>query len=121
MFFSSLFNRKYKGYDRDDDRFTIYRSSTVSLGAVSIGVLPLMLSAALFIDPENLSLQHTYHQPTGRLSLGAEPSCSRPPWVKLNRFSSAQPQSEALTIVRSTGVVGATKKPLSTAQVVDSP
>jgi hypothetical protein len=22
-----------------------------------------MLSAALFIDPENLSLQHTYHQP----------------------------------------------------------
>lgn len=74
-----------------------------------------MLSAALFIEPENLSLQQSTINLHVRLSLGAEPSCSRPPWVKLNRFSPTPPQSGVLVNVWGTVEVRATKKPLTTA------
>jgi len=87
----------------------------LTLVGVSIGAIPLMLSAALFIRPENLSLQQSTINLHVCLSLGAEPSCTRPPWVKVNRFASTLPQSGALAIVWSTVDVGAIKKPLTTA------
>lgn len=45
-----------------------------------------------------------YIKPSPCLSVGAEPSGSRSPWVKLNRFPSTLPQSGALAIVWSTVV-----------------
>ena len=81
-----------------------------------------MLSATLFIRPENLSLQQSTINLHACLSLGAEPSCSRFPIeplqvsVKLNRFPPTLPQSGALINVWGTAVVtGAIKKPLTTA------
>ena len=94
---------------------------TFTLVGVSIGAIPLMLSAALFIRPENLSLQQLTISLHGRLSLGAEPSCSRPPWVKLNRFPPSLPQSGALSIARGAVVVGAIKKPLTATPRSGSP
>lgn len=97
----------------------------IGLGLISIcnlytqvvhnGVLPLLCCAALFIDPGNSSLPRPIVSLSGRLSLGAQPSRSRSPWVKLNRFSSTLPQSGALAIVWSTVAEWETKKPLTTA------
>jgi hypothetical protein len=67
-----------------------------------MGLTPVYSSAALFIRPENLSLQQSTINLHACLSLGAEPSCSRPPWVKLNRFSPTLPQSGALINVWGT-------------------
>ena len=75
-----------------------------------MGLTPVYSSAALFIRPENLSLQQSTINLHACLSLGAEPSCSRPPWVKLNRFSPTLPQSGALINVWGTSVMGQTNK-----------
>jgi hypothetical protein len=88
--------RKYKVYDRDDDRFGPHLYLQPYSQVVHIGVLPLMCCAALFIDPENSSLQRPIVSLSGRLSLGAQPSRSRPPWVELIRFSPSLPQTGAL-------------------------
>jgi hypothetical protein len=65
------------------------------------GVLPLLCSAALFIRAGICPVQclDTFMsiKPSPCLSLGAEPSCSRSPWVKLIRFSPSQPQTGALS------------------------
>ena len=94
-------------------------ASNLNPQVVHNGVLPLLCSAALFIRAGICPVQCpdtcVSVKPSLCLSLGAEPSRSRSPWVKLNRFSSAPPQSGVLAIVRSTVDVGATKKPLSTA------
>jgi hypothetical protein len=80
-----------------------------------------MLSAALFIEPENLSLQQSTINLLVRLSLGAEPSCTRPPWVKVNRFAPSLPQSWALSIARGAVIVGGIKKPLTATPRSGSP
>jgi hypothetical protein len=106
--------RKYKVYDRDDDRFGPHLYLQPYSQVVHIGVLPLMCCAALFIDPENSSLQRPIVSLSGRLSLGAQPSRSRPPWVELIRFSSAPPQTWVLAIVRSTDAGDGNKKAAKT-------
>lgn len=47
-----------------------------------------------------------YIKPSPCLSVGAEPSGIRSPWVKMNRFHSTLPQSGALAIVWSTADMG---------------
>lgn len=80
----------------------LYRWSNSNPQVIHIGVLPLMCSAALFIRAGICPVQclsisfDLLIKPSPCLSLGAEPSCSRSPWVKLIRFPPSLPQMGAL-------------------------
>ena len=88
--------------------------SSVHLLGVQHG-FSLCCSAALFITAGCSPVLLPMSSLVPCLSLGAEPSRSRSPWVKLSPLSFRAATSLALTIVRSTDAKRKTKKPLATA------
>ena len=72
----------------------------------TMGFEPLLCCAALFIRAGVCPVQCLSIKPSPCLSLGAQPSCSRSPWVKLNRFPPSPPQSWVLSNARGAVVIG---------------
>jgi hypothetical protein len=94
-------------------------ASNLNPQVVHNGVLPLLCSAALFIRAGICPVQCpdtcVSVKPSLCLSLGAEPSRSRSPWVKLIRFPPSLPQTGALSTPGVRSSQGQQKRPLTTA------